>query len=357
MKRFARGLVVGKFCPLHRGHELVIDTAAAQCEAVVVISYTKPEFAGAEPHRRERWLRERFPAATVLVLDDARLAQYCGARGLPVRTLPDNAAADDVHRQFVAWLCTALLGHKVDAVFTSEAYGPGFAQALALSFGHPVRHVGVDPARRAIAVSGTAVRADVHGLRHLLAPPVYADFVRRCCFLGGESSGKSTLAQALADAIGSVCVPEFGRTWWEHKDGALTFEDMLLIAREQVAAEERLAGTARAWLSCDTSPLTTLFYSGELFGRADAELARLAERKYDAVFLCAPDFPFVQDGTRQGAAFRARQHAWYLDELARRRVAYVALTGSMARRLATVLQTIGADLEVRAAIELDEENL
>lgn len=357
MKRFGRGLVVGKFCPLHRGHELVIGTAAAQCEAVVVISYTKPEFAGAEPHLRERWLRELFPAATVLVLDDARLAQQCMARGLPPRTMPDNTDDDDVHRQFVAWLCTALLGQTVDAVFTSEAYGAGFAQALAQSFGHPVRHVSVDPARRAIAVSGTAVRADVHGLRHLLAPPVYADFVRRCCFLGGESSGKSTLAQALADAIGSVCVPEFGRTWWGHKDGALTFEDMLLIARTQVAAEERLAGTACAWLSCDTSPLTTLFYSGELFGRADAELGRLAERKYDAVFLCAPDFPFVQDGTRQGAAFRARQHAWYLGELARRRVPYVELTGSVARRLATVMHTIGAEFEVRATNELDEENL
>ena len=356
MKTFGAGLVVGKFCPLHRGHELVIGTAAAQCEAVVVVSYTKPEFAGAEPHRRERWLRARFPAATVLVLDDERLAQHCRARGLPRRTLPDNAADDDVHRHFVAWLCTALLGRTVDAVFTSEAYGPGFAQALAGSFGHPVRHVGVDPARNTIAASGTALRADVHGLRHLLAPPVYADFVRRCSFLGGESSGKSTLAQALADAIGSVCVPEFGRTLWEQQGGALTFDDMLRIAREQVAAEERLAGTAHAWLSCDTTPLTTLFYSRELFGRADAQLERLAERKYDAVFLCAPDFPFVQDGTRQGAAFRARQHAWYRAELARRAVPYVELAGSVASRLATVLQTIGVDNEARAANELDEEN-
>ena len=356
MKPFGTGLVVGKFCPLHMGHELVIGTAAAQCEAVVVISYTKPEFAGAEPHRRERWLRARFPAATVLVLDDARLAQHCLARGLAPRTLPDNAATDDVHRQFVAWLCTALLGHTVDAVFTSEAYGPGFAQALATSFGHPVQHVSVDPARRAVTASGTAVRRDVHGLRHLLAPQVYADFVRRCCFLGGESSGKSTLAQLVAEAIGSVCVPEFGRTWWEHKGGILAFDDMLLIAREQVAAEARLAPTAHAWLSCDTTPLTTLFYSLELFGHADAELTLLAERKYDAVFLCAPDFPFVQDGTRQGAAFRARQHAWYLGELARRDIAYVELTGSVARRLATVLQTIGADIGVRAANELNEEN-
>lgn len=340
MKAFRTGLVVGKFCPLHQGHELLIDTASAQCDDVIVISYTKPEFAGLEPARRERWLRTRFPAATLLVLDDARLAARCRARGLAPRPLPDNAAADEEHRRRVAWLCMALLGRSVDAVFTSEDYGDGFARALAAAFGHPVRHVSVDPARRIVPVSGTAVRADVHGKRQLLSPVVYGDFVQRACFLGGESSGKSSMAAAFAQAIGSVHVPEYGRTLWEERGGCLTFEDMLRIARTQVAQERQLAGHAVRWLSCDTSPLTTLFYSLELFGRVEPALARLAQRRYDAVFLCAPDFPFVQDGTRQGDAFRLRQHAWYLEELARRRVPFITLSGDPMARLATVLRTL-----------------
>lgn len=348
MKRFRTGLVVGKFCPLHRGHEFLIDTAVAQCDDVIVISYTKPEFAGMGPARRERWLRARFPAATVLVLDDARLAAACRERALAPRVMPENAAPADVHRGFVAWLCTALLGRTVDAVFTSEDYGDGFARALEVAFGHPVRHVSVDPARRCVPVSGTAVRANADAARQLLSDAarqllsaaVYGDLVRRACFLGGESSGKSSMAAAFAQAIGSVHVPEYGRTLWEEQAGVLAFDDMLCIARTQVAQERCMAGQALRWLSCDTSPLTTLFYSVELFGRADPALERLAQRQYDAVFLCAPDFPFVQDGTRRGEAFRLRQQAWYVAELARRGIAYVMLKGSPAARLATVLRTI-----------------
>lgn len=37
------GLVVGKFCPLHRGHEALIAFAAAGCDRLVILSYTSPE--------------------------------------------------------------------------------------------------------------------------------------------------------------------------------------------------------------------------------------------------------------------------------------------------------------------------
>ena len=37
-KRFARGLVVGKFAPLHLGHERLIRQAREQCEQLVLLS-------------------------------------------------------------------------------------------------------------------------------------------------------------------------------------------------------------------------------------------------------------------------------------------------------------------------------
>lgn len=60
-KRFAVGLVVGKFAPLHLGHEWLIQQAQAQCEQVVLLSWARPELAGCEPERRANWLRLRFP--------------------------------------------------------------------------------------------------------------------------------------------------------------------------------------------------------------------------------------------------------------------------------------------------------
>ncbi|MDF2622573.1 MAG: ATPase [Kosakonia cowanii] len=53
MKRFASGLIVGKFAPLHCGHERLINTALAQCERLWLISYSVPELPGCEPEKRE----------------------------------------------------------------------------------------------------------------------------------------------------------------------------------------------------------------------------------------------------------------------------------------------------------------
>jgi HTH-type transcriptional repressor of NAD biosynthesis genes len=318
VKAFRRGLVVGKFCPLHRGHMLVIDAALAACDEVFVISYTNPEFEGCGKAVRESWLQQLYPQVRSLVLDQA---------------LPGNDAPDAVHRDFVGAICRTQLGICVDAVFTSEDYGDGFAAALSAFFGAHVAHVCVDQARALVPISGTTIRNDPHAHRAYLDPRVYASFVKRVGILGGESSGKTTLAQALAAALQSAWVPEYGRELWEQKSGALAFDDLLDIASVQVAREERLAQQAIRWLACDSTPLTTLCYSHAMFGKADAALEALAERRYDILLLCAPDFPFVQDGTRRDTEFRARQHEWYQDILDKKQIAYTVVAGSLEQRV------------------------
>lgn len=133
--------------------------------------------------------------------------------------------------------------------------------------------------------------------------------------------------------MGASRVAEFGRELWEKQNGALSFEDMVRIGHEQIAREEDAARQAFRWLFCDTSPLTTLFYSRHMFSGADPALERLAERRYDHVILCAPDFEFVQDGTRQAPNFRITQHEWYLEELRRREIPLLMVMGSIEERI------------------------
>jgi NadR type nicotinamide-nucleotide adenylyltransferase len=194
----------------------------------------------------------------------------------------------------------------------------------------------VDAARTEIPANGTLVREDVHANRHLLSPVVYADFVKRVCLLGGESSGKTTLARALASEWHTAWVHEFGREYWVERGGVLTFNDLTHIGHEQCRREDTAAGGANRFLFCDTSPLTTLFYCQHDFGNASSELMALANRPYDLTLLCAPDIPFDQDGTRQPPEFRALQHAWYVRELAERGVRYTLIQGGVAERLASV---------------------
>ena len=345
-KRFQRGLVVGKFAPLHRGHEVVIRRALEACEEVVLISYSRPELAGCEPARRERWLAALFPTARRLVVTDEMLALRT-APGAELRTIPPNDANALDHRRFCAWLCLECLGGPVEAVFTSEAYGDGFARELTRCFrernagARAVHHELVDEARALMPISGTVLRQDVHGQRRWLSPEVYSSFVQRICILGGESTGKSTLAAALALELETLHVPEYGRELWEAKGGGLVFDDMLAIAQRQVAMEDETAGRANRYLVCDTSPLTTLFYSQYLFQRAVPALEELAHHAYDVTVLCAPDFPFVQDGTRQPESFRLLQHSWYLRELSRRGISHELVRGQVAERVAQVKKLLG----------------
>lgn len=335
--RYRCGLVVGKFAPLHRGHQFVIDTALAQCNEVVVLSFAVPELTGCEATRRERWLQALYPQTTRLVLVD-RLLEHD-----PIfRHVPRDDAGDEAQRDFISHVMRHYAKRAVDAVFTSEAYGDGFARHLEARqrewdrHAGAVRHVLVDAQRAKVPISARDIRRDVHAMKHWLDQRVYADFIERVAILGGESSGKSTLAAVLAKSFDTRCVNEYGRELWAARDGKLSLADMDAIAREQIAREEATALRSNRYLFCDTTPLTTIFYSQELFGVASCELQRLAARPYQHYVLCDPDFEFVQDGTRRDSAFRARQHAWYIDALETRVLPYCVASGSMECRVEQV---------------------
>jgi len=347
MKVYRRGLVVGKFCPLHRGHMLLIQSAIDACDEVLVISYTHPGFVRCDTQTRDGWLAALFRQVARLVVDDAVLHDAWLRGVADVRaSVPPNDAPAAVHRAFCAWLCWTFRGGPADAVFTSEDYGDGFAAEASRWFSarmgraHHVRHVCVDPARSTVPVSGTLARRDPAACRAYLDPLVYADLIERVVIYGGESSGKTTLVTALARALDTVAVPEFGRAHWEDKKGRFDFDDMRIIAERQVALEIALAQGARRWLVCDGSALTTLFYSENDYGKVDPVVARLAARRYAHTFVCAPDFPFVQDGTRRDAAFRQRQHDWFLRTLAQAGVAYTVLHGALDERVQAALRLL-----------------
>ena len=193
-----------------------------------------------------------------------------------------------------------------------------------------------DRNRHHFPISATQIRSDPHRNRQMLSPVVYAAYVRRIALLRGESTGKSTLAGALAAHFKTEWVPEYGRELWEERDGKLSEEDLLTIAKEQIRREDGASRRAIQYIFCDTSPLTTAGYSFWMFNHIQSELASLASREYDAVLLCDPDFPFVQDGTRRDEQFRDRQHAWYLQQAKTLECPFLEVTGSLPDRVATV---------------------
>ena len=161
--------------------------------------------------------------------------------------------------------------------------------------------------------------------------------VRTVALLGGESSGKTTLARALAEALGTAWVPEYGRQRWEELRETLDVTELVAVAQRQVQWEDAAMAGAHGWLVCDTTPLTTLQYCLHDHGQAPPELQVLAQRHYDLSVLCEPDFDFVQDGCRRDDGFRAAQHAWTLARLAERGIAPLCVRGSVASRVQQVM--------------------
>lgn len=338
--RYRLGLVVGKFAPLHLGHEWLIAQAAQQCERLLILSYTKPEFVHCDVPARRRWLAQRFPQHETLVIDDDGLREMCLDRGIAPEAIPRNEQDDATQQAFLAWLVHDVLERRPDAMFCSEAYGPPAASVLSDALGQHVQAIVVDRLRQHMPISASRIRQDPHGQARWMAPEVRAAFISRIVLLGGESSGKTSLAEALAAHFETTWVAEYGRELWEQQSGHLSEADLLRIGREQVRREEAGLLSASRMLFCDTSPLTTLGYSHWMFGHADPLLRALAERPYDRVILCRPDFPFVQDGTRRDEAFRLSQHDWYRQRLSAlpNQALVLEVGGSLAQRVLSVVE-------------------
>jgi len=319
--RFRSGLVVGKFAPLHRGHQRVIELAASRCDHLTVMTWANPDFPGMPTPVRAGWLRDLYPGVEVIALD----ASEC----------PPDDAPDALQQAFTA----ARLPRPVDAVFTSEAYGEGLARALGAV------HVAVDPERREVPISGRRIRTDVHAHRQWLDPRVHAHFVEKVVLLGAESTGKSTLARALSEALGEPFVEEVGRRLWEEAGGALPLEDYVRICREHVALEDRAALEATRFVFVDTNAITTQQYAFFFFGECPDEVRAYADRcreRYTHVFVCEPDIPFEQDGTRVHPQVQRYQDGAIRNDLAIRGISYGVVGGTLEQRVAGVRRAIGA---------------
>lgn len=159
--------------------------------------------------------------------------------------------------------------------------------------------------------------------------------VRRVAILGAESTGKSTLAAALALHYHTVWVPEYLREFVATQ-GRVPFEqDQLRIAQVQMQWEQSAAPGASRFLFCDTTPFLTAIYSGVYWGRVDPQLAALdVDYDYAVTLVAAPDVPWVADGLqRESEAVRLEVHQALIDKLERRGIAYTLLTGGLEQRL------------------------
>jgi NadR type nicotinamide-nucleotide adenylyltransferase len=172
--------------------------------------------------------------------------------------------------------------------------------------------------------------------------------VLRVCVLGAESTGKTTLAAALAEHYRTLWVPEYGAPYHHVGRGdphrPWTSDEFLHIARIRDWLEEFLAGYANHVLLCDTDTFVTAVFHEVYLGERNAELEALVEpRRYALYLLCDVDTPFHRDrlGLRREDARRA-MHERYVEHLRASGVPWVEVRGMHDERIGTAVEAVDA---------------
>jgi NadR type nicotinamide-nucleotide adenylyltransferase len=166
---------------------------------------------------------------------------------------------------------------------------------------------------------------------------------KRILILGPESTGKSTLAEDLANHFGEPWVPEYAREYLEKIDRPYRFEDLVEIGKGQVALEDSLAEKAKNFLFCDTDLRVIHIWSEHRFGKTDLwVLDEIARRTYDLILLTDTDLPWTPDPLREYPELEMRKYFFkkYLQLADESGFPFLIVSGDRKTRLQTAVKAI-----------------
>lgn len=318
------GLTLGKFAPLHKGHQLLIETALAEVDHLLILVYECKGLGMPPVSVRAQWLRELYPAAEVLEAPDGP-------------TCVGNTPA--IMRTQEEYILRKLDGRRVTHFFSNEFYGEHVSRAL----GAVDRRVGAE--RLPGDISGTLIRSDAFSFRHMVHPRVYRDLITKAVFLGAPSTGKTTITGLMAKHFNTVWMPEYGREYWErhHVNRRLSEEQLVEIAQGHLEREEALISEANQVLFVDTNAITTAMFGQYYHGRIGQRLSQLAtqaEQRYDLTFLCGDDIPYDDTWDRSGEVNRALFQQQITEDLELRGIPFIVLHGNCSTRATTVMTEV-----------------
>jgi HTH-type transcriptional repressor of NAD biosynthesis genes len=323
-----RGFLLGKFMPLHKGHEAMIEFALSNCDELTILVCSLPT-ESIDGELRFKWMLNRFPDARVFHCDKI----------LPQEPDPNMSYDKDF---WTTWVNVIKSYHpeKLDVIFGSEDYV--YTLGAHLGCGQMV----FDKDRKIVPVSGTMCRTYPLEYWDYMNKEVRQYFVKRVLIIGTESTGKSTLTEMLAKHYNTEFMPEYARYYiddylggnmdnlkYEHFD---EFASIHRIIEQTVKLRD-----ANKILFTDTDAITTLIFSREYYGKVSETVVNLANsEKYDLILLCNPDVPWIDDGQRNLGHKREELYQQFVHELTIRNMSYVDIKGNWEERWKTAVNEV-----------------
>jgi NadR type nicotinamide-nucleotide adenylyltransferase len=190
--------------------------------------------------------------------------------------------------------------------------------------------------------------------------------LKKIVIIGPESTGKSTLCEQLAQHYNMQWCPEFAREYLLTNGMDYSYDNLLTIAKGQLALEEEYLNTVKSqwslasqntWVNphslLTTSRTPMLFIDTDMyvmkvwceyvFGQCHPFiLDQIASRRYDLYLLCNTDLPWVKDELREypEEVNRIELYHIYKDILINQDVPWVEIAGSYEERFLTAINAV-----------------
>lgn len=174
--------------------------------------------------------------------------------------------------------------------------------------------------------------------------------------IGPESTGKSTLCANLAAHYNTTWVQEYAREYLLTNGTDYTFENLLDVAKGQIAMEEKATEELLKKISDraqDVNQVQLMFIDTDMhvlqvwcefvFNKChNWILNQVVNRKYDLYLLCNIDQPWVKDELREYPDLETREklYKYYKEIMTNQKVPWVDIAGNYDERLSKAIQAI-----------------
>ncbi len=178
---------------------------------------------------------------------------------------------------------------------------------------------------------------------------------KKIVIIGPESTGKSSLSEALAKHYETNWCPEFAREYLLAHGTKYQFDELLTIAKGQLKLEDEYSDelnrrenkneSLQSMLFIDTDMYVMKVWCEFVFGNCHLWiLDQIVQRKYDLYLLCNTDLPWVKDELREYPDLVTREKLFliYKDHLVNQNTPWVEIKGQNEERLNMAIRAVNS---------------
>lgn len=322
-----KAFVFGKFLPLHKGHEAMINFALSKCDFLTVLVCCSDK-ENIPATVRKSWIEKAFEKQKNV---EVKTFNYLESE------LPNSSETSKEVSEIWADIFKKQLP-DYSLLITSEEYGNFVAAFM------NIQHIAFDIPKKLFPVSATAVRNDVFANWKFLPDSVKPDFAIKVVILGTESTGKTTLTEKLSKHFNCSLVLEAAREIIANSNN-FSFEDLHLVATEHARRIDTITFADSPLVIIDTDIHTTKSYSRFTFEKELEISADIYNSNRANIYLYLNnDVEYLQDGTRLSEAERNLLDLSHRQVLTDHNINIVEINGNWEERFQKAVEQINRQI-------------